>query len=414
MLFISLLALVIATLFLAKVIKVPRNIWLLFLGQPLALSAYPVMVFIGGILGSRIAPDPSLATLPLTLVILTTGVSALPAAVVAKKLGRRYATQLGLFILLLGTVLCSQAAATSSFKVFLAGSVCFGLSMAFIQQLRFAAIESVDSEKDTAKALSVLLLAGIFAAMIGPEMVLFARHWLIESPEGYAGSFLGVSLLICLSMAILIFFQDPQQQQQTDETAARPLTVIVKQPIFIVAVISGAIGYGLMSYIMTATPLSMHQVNGHSLEHTKWVIQSHIAAMYLPSLFTAYLTRKFGLKSLMLSGALIYFVVAAIALSGQQLLHYWWALILLGLGWNFLFLCGTALLPQSYQGSESHKVQALNDFLVFFLQGLFSLLAGWLLFKAGWNMVVYVSIPLTALVFITAIYYYRMEKPQEK
>lgn len=410
MFYISLLVLAATTIYFAKVAKLPRNIYLLFLGQPLALSAYPVMVFIGGILGSRIAPDTSLATLPLTVVILTTGISALPAAMLAKKLGRRNATLLGLSILLLGTLLCARAAMSDNFYLFLTAASCFGLSMAFIQQLRFAAIESVDNEQDTAKALSILLLAGIFAAILGPEVVLLARHWLVDSPQGYAGSFLGVALLVCLSMLVLQFLQNPQAKAQTCDEPSRPLSVIVKQPVFIVAVISGAIGYGLMSYIMTATPLSMHQVNGHSLEHTKWVIQSHIAAMYLPSLVTGILTKKFGLRVLMLTGAVIYFIVAIIALSGQALMHYWWALILLGLGWNFLFMSGTALLPQSYRASESHKVQATNDFLVFFLQGLFSLLAGWLLFKSGWDVVVYVSIPFTILVFITAVYYYQLDK----
>lgn len=411
MLLLSLLALLAVTFYLAKFSQMPRNIWLLFLAQPLALSAYPVMVFIGGLLATRIAPDPSLATVPLTIVILTTGIFAWPAAFIARKLGRRNATLLGLGILFSGALLCAKAAADSQFYWLLAGSVCFGMSMAFIQQLRFAAIESVTDNIDTAKVLSTLLFAGIFAALIGPEVVLKARHWIVDSPQGYAGSFVAIAILVFCSAVILWFFQNPVISHHNMAEAPRPLGVIVKQPIFVIAVISGAVGYGLMSYIMTATPLSMHQVNGHSLEHTKWVIQSHIAAMYLPSLITPYLTRKLGLKVLMLSGALIYLVVAMIALSGQALMHYWWALVLLGLGWNFLFLTGTALLPHSYNSAESHKVQALNDSLVFFSQGLFSLLAGWLLFKASWAVVIYVSMPLTLVVLVAAIYHFKMTIP---
>ena len=161
---------------------------------------------------------------------------------------------------------------------------------------------------------------------------------------------------------------------------------------------------------MTATPLSMHHLHGHSLNDTKWVIQSHIAAMFIPSLFTALLVKKMGLKNLMLVGTFIYALVTVIALSGEHVMHYWWALVLLGVGWNFLFLTGTSLLPQSYQASERHKVQAINDFIIFGFQATASLMAGWILFKAGWHVVVLTSLPFILVLFVVSWFYFKHER----
>ena len=168
-----------------------------------------------------------------------------------------------------------------------------------------------------------------------------------------------------------------------------------------------------MSYLMTATPLSMHHMQGHSLNETKWVIQSHIAAMYIPSLLTPFLVKKIALKGLLLVGSIIYLVVALIAFSGQEVMHYWWALILLGIGWNFLFLTGTSLLPQSYKASERHKVQATNDFVLFGFQAFASLMAGWVLFAGGWNYVVLTSLPFIVILIFINVAYFRHENKQQ-
>jgi len=161
---------------------------------------------------------------------------------------------------------------------------------------------------------------------------------------------------------------------------------------------------------MTATPLSMHHMQGHSITETKWVIQTHIAAMYLPSLLTPFLIKRIGLKGLLIIGCLIYAVVALITLSGQHVMHYWWALLLLGIGWNFLFLTGTSLLPQSYTSNERHKVQATNDFILFVVQALASLMAGWVLFSGGWEWLVLSSLPFIISLFIIAWYFHHLDQ----
>lgn len=404
--FITLALLLCTFVVLQRMFKLPSNIWLLFLIQPLVMAASPVIVFIGGILSTSMGADPALVTLPVTVMILGVASAAIPAALLAKAKGRRFATCTGFSIGLLGTLLAMFSALNASFEVFVLASLLFGASTAFIQQLRFAAIESVNNSKDVPTVLSILMLSGIFSAFLGPEIAVTAKDW-INSPHGYAGSFLFLAGLFVLAMVLMANFKNPEIQHNENQGVARPLTEIVKQPIFIIAILAAAIGFALMSYLMTATPLSMHHIHGHSLSDTKWVIQSHIAAMFIPSLFTAWLVKKVGLKALLLLGTIIYTLVTLVAFSGEQVMHYWWALILLGVGWNFLFLTGTSLLPQSYRPSERHKVQAINDFIIFGFQATASLLAGWVLFKAGWHFVVITSLPFIVILFVVSWFYYR-------
>jgi MFS family permease len=396
---------------LAKVLKLPRNIWLLFLVQPLAMSASPVIVFIGGILSTKLAPDPSLATLPLTLMIIGIACSTIPAAMLAKKYGRKKAFNIGLTLSALGSIIAMFAAIHASFTLFLVACICIGSSIAFIMQFRFAAIDSVTNQDDVAKVVSVLMFAGIFAAFIGPEIAVMGKDWLV-SPYGYAGSFLGLAIMVVVSLVIFQWFKEPEIHHDPIQGKERPLSTIVKQPFFIIAILAAAIGYGLMSLLMTATPLSMHNMQGMSLIDTKWVIQSHIAAMYLPSLFSGLLVKQLGLKNVLLLGILLFVGVAIIALNGQHLMHYWWTLVLLGVGWNLLFLTGTVLLAECYHAVERHKVQAINDFIIFSIQALASLLAGWILFKGGWHTLVYSTMPFILLIFIANIVFYRLKYPK--
>ncbi|MBA6252210.1 MFS transporter [Colwellia sp. MB3u-55] len=403
--YITLALLMISAFFLSRYFTLPKNIWLLFIAQPLVMAASPVIVFIGGILSTRMASDPSLATLPVTVMILGVACGAIPAAMLAKNKGRRFAIFTGYSVGLVATLTAMVSALIANFELFVFAGLLFGISTSFIQQLRFAAIESIKDDKDIPTVLSILMLSGIFSAFLGPEIAVVAKDWL-ASPYGYAGSFLVLAGLIVCAMIIMLNFKNTQIESHQQVGDTRPLSEIIKQPIFIIAILSAAIGFALMSYLMTATPLSMHQMSGHSLHETKWVIQSHIAAMFIPSFFTAWLIKRIGLKSLMLIGTVIYALVAVVALSGEQVMHYWWALILLGIGWNFLFLTGTTLLPQSYKPSERHKVQAINDFIIFGLQATASLLAGWVLFKAGWHTVVLTSMPFIAILFVVTWFYY--------
>lgn len=406
---VTICALVITTFILKRLFELPRNIWVLFLAQPLMMSSGPVIVFIGGILASEMVEDKSLATLPVTFMILGVASAAFPAAVCARKFGRKIASLIGFGIGLLASLLAAYAAYQLSFTLFTLASMMIGVCTAFVQQLRFAAIESINNKDKIPTVLSILMLSGIFAAFIGPEIALVGKD-LVDSPHGFTGSFIMLSFLVLIAMFIFLAFSNPTSQSQSIDKSPRPTIEIIKQPIFIISVVAAALGFALMSYVMTATPLSMHHVHGHSLSDTKWVIQSHIAAMFIPSLFTAILVKKLGLHRLMLIGTFIYTFVALIALSGEQVVHYWWALLLLGIGWNFLFLTGTSLLPQSYEENERHKVQAINDFIIFGSQAAASLLAGWVLFKAGWYAVILSTAPFIFILFWVSWRYWRYQK----
>lgn len=400
------IAIVVSAILLTQKFSLPRNISLLFMAQPLVMCSAPIIVFIGGLLSSELTTNPSLATLPISLMILGVAAGSIPAAMIARIHGRKFAVFAGFSSLLIASLLAVTATKLALFELFTFASFLFGIGGAFTQQLRFAAIESTDNEEDIPKILSILMLSGVFAAFLGPEIAVTAKEWIV-SPHGYAGSFLLLALFISLAALIMVFFKEPQIKETVSTGEARPLAEIVKQPIFIISICTATIGYALMSYLMTATPLSMHHMQGHSLVETKWVIQSHIAAMYIPSLLTPWLIKKMALKGLLKLGSMIYIAVALIAFSGQEVMHYWWALILLGVGWNFLFLTGTSLLPQSYHASERHKVQATNDFILFGFQAFASLMAGWILFAGGWNYLVLSSLPFMFALLIVNIVYHR-------
>jgi len=390
-------------------VRLPKNVWLLFLAQPLAMSSASMVVFAGGLLSTKIAPSPELATLPLTLMILGTASAVIPASMLMKKIGRRFGTICGLSTALIGALLCAVSAIEIYFLGFVIGAFLLGASMAFVAQMRFAAIESLKDISDSPKAISVLMISGMFAAILGPEVAVLAKDW-VDAPFGFAGSFLVLAGLILTSILVIWHLAPIGVAEHHLDKEPRSLNTIALQPIFIIAVSAGAIAYSVMSYVMTATPLSMHELQGHGLNETKWVIQSHIIAMYLPSLFSAYLIRFIGIAKLMLIGCVMYGLVVMVALSGQETMHYWWAMVLLGIGWNFLYTSGTLLLPESYQAHERFKVQAMNDFLIFGVQALASLSAGFILFSQGWNLLISFSIPIILIIFFISVWYFFISK----
>ena len=273
-----------------------------------------------------------------------------------------------------------------------------GWATAAGHQYRFAALEKV-VPAFAAKATSILLLGGILAAFVGPELAVFGRN-VLETP--FAGSY----LLLCLSYAsaVLLLSSIPDSVVKSEEHPldGRPLSIIVRTPVVILAICASGVGYGVMSFLMTATPISMHHDAGHSLESTKFVIQSHIIAMYLPSLAYPYLLRRLGHRNMMFAGAFALTVSLFIALSGISIANYWWALVFLGLGWNFLFLGGTNILVFGYRPAERFRVQSMNDFMVFSIQAFVSLSSGWFLFYFGWHGLLFGVFPLIIAFWILA------------
>ncbi|MDO6748568.1 MFS transporter [Gilvimarinus sp. 1_MG-2023] len=388
--------------------RLPRNLWVLAATLSLVMTAIPLMVLISGLLGSELASNPALATLPLACAVIGTAIVTIPAALLVRAKGRRFAGFTGIACVGGGALSGLLATELNSFTCLLLGAVLIGGAMAFFQQFRFAAIESLSNPADAGPAVSVIMLSGIVSALIGPELGAWGRYW--PGFAQYSGSF--ILLLIIVGLAALVFngFHNPLLQKTDEPDGGRPLGQVIRQPVFIIALASAAIGYAVMSFLMTSTPISMHSHHGHSLLDAKWVIQSHLLAMFLPSLFSGFLLQKFGVLRLMLAGGALYIGVLIVALSGQALLHYWWALVLLGIGWNFLFLAGTTLLSKSHSNAERFKVQAVNDFSVFSLQALASLSAGWVLVQYGWSTQVWLSLlPVGVLLMLALWMFFRRD-----
>jgi len=400
------LLLLIATLGL-RYSTLPQNIWLLFIVQPLATSAFPVIVLAGGLLSIKIAPYPELATLPLTLMIVGTATTVVPATLLMKRVGRKTGTLWGLSIALLGSLLAVFSALTGQFWLLALGGYLVGCSLAFVAQLRFAAIESLDNPLLAPKAISLLMASGLFTAMLGPEIAVASAD-LIDSPHGFAGSFLVMGIFLFIAALVVSRLNPIKTQVDETEGEIRKTSTIIKQPLFIIAFSSAVIGYSVMSFLMTASPLSMSEHHGYDLDSVKWVVQSHILAMYLPSLVYAPLEKYFGIGRLMAAGTLFYVLVIVAAMAGHSVMHFWWSMVLLGIGWNFLFTSGTLLLPRTYHSAERFKIQAVNDFGMFTIQAIASLTAGVILFSQGWSALLSVTVPAVLLMFLITLWYYRI------
>jgi MFS family permease len=300
-------------------------------------------------------------------------------------------------------VLAGIAIEKSLFWLYCIATACTGVTIAFSQQFRFAAAESVSLHR-AGLAISLILIGSIGGAFLGPELISqgerFADNAFIGALQAAAGLFcIAAILLACLSLpeTIATTDQDPAQ-------APRPLLEIAQNPYFILAVLSGTVGYGVMTYIMTATPVSMHVHDGHSLTDTAEVIRAHVLGMYVPSLFSGLLITRFGEKPIITLGLIAYVVTLAAAFAGQQVMHYAISMILLGVGWNFMFVGGTTLLVSTYRASERFRVQGVNDAAVFGTSAVGSLLAGTLLSSFGWTTVVASTIPALAVVTVTLIW----------
>jgi MFS family permease len=356
----------------------------------LMMAGTSLMVLLAGIIGTEIAPSADLATLPIALVVVGVAASTLPTGKLLHRFGRRRVFIAYGLIAISAALLAMQSLVSHTFTGFCLAALMMGWSGAAGHQYRFAALEAVPAEI-APKATSFLLLGGILAAFIGPELAVRGRGLLDTE---YAGSFLLLSLSYLTGIMIISFNQDIKIGQAEHHGSGRPLSEILRSPVILLAVSAAALGYGIMSFIMTATPISMHNHSGHSLEATKLVIQSHIVAMYLPALIFPWLFSKLGFRGMMWAGVATYLACLGIAAINTNFLNYWLALVLLGAGWNFLFLSGTNLLPRGYRPEERFRVQSTNDFLVFSIQAVVSLSSGWFLFHWQWPGVIAACFPL--------------------
>ena len=378
--------------------NLPIQVWRLMLTYALMMAGTSLTVLIAGIIGSHFAPSPGLATLPVALSIVGLATSTLPTGRLQHRYGRRKVFIGYGFLAVSAALLAALSLVQHSFVGFCAATVMMGWSAAAGHQYRFAAMECVSAEQ-APKATSVLLFGGILAAVVGPEIAVRGQ-FLLATP--FAGSYLLLAGIYILGIVLMAFYREARAGEFLHGRQGRPLREVIRSPVIILAVAASALGYGVMSFVMTAGPVSMHEHAGHSMQATKWVLQSHIAAMYLPSLVYPWLYSRMGYRGLMWTGVAALLACLFIGSLNTDFLHFWLTMVILGVGWNFLFLSGTNLLRYGYRDEERFKVQSFNDFLVFSIQGVASLGSGWFLYHWGWQGVLYASAPLVLLFALLA------------
>ncbi|MBK1887737.1 MFS transporter [Marinobacter sp. DY40_1A1] len=375
----------------------PFNVWVLVAAQALAMCTAPFIVFIGSIQGRLLAPAPEYATLPVGLVVVGTVLAIKPATWLMERLGRKQVMLLGTSMGMLAGILGALASWLALFPLLCLAAVVGGTGLAVVHQYRFAAMESVPPSM-AGSAASRVLLGGLIAAWLGPEIAALGSGAGTDHP--FLTSWLALAAVQFAALVILgLGYRAKSELVRAAHASGggRPMKEILAIPLIWVAISGAAIGYAVMSFIMTATPLSMTEMAGHDLDDAKRVIQLHIMAMYLPSLISGWLTRVVGIPLMMAAGLLAYLGCIVLAASGIEFHHYLSALVLLGIGWNFLFVGGTTLLPRGYTDAERFRVQGLNDVFVFGSQATAALSAGVILSWVGWSALVMVAVPFLVI-----------------
>ena len=374
-----------------------RNLGLLVAVQSLGGASPPIIISLGGLVGQMLSSTPSAATLPVSLYQLGLALSTLPAAWLMHRAGRRTAYLLGAVMGMLSGLVAAWGISQSDFMLFCLGTTLAGFYGACVQSYRFAAIDAVGDPARHAGAISRVMVGGLIAAVIGPQVVIWTRDTLPMTP--FAGSFYSQAALALLALPLLLLLRLPPAPPKAVAHGARDLSEIVRTPQFIVAATAGVVSYGLMAFLMTAAPMAMVGC-GHSVGEAALGIQWHVLAMFAPSFVTGRLIAHFGKRRITALGLIMIAMAGGLALLGLELLHFWGALILLGVGWNFGFIGATALLTECYRPAERAKVQAFNDFLVFGTVAVASFGSGELLHTAGWNGINYGMLPLVAVVLL--------------
>ena len=360
------------------------------------MTGSAALITLGGIVGRDLAPTAALATLPVSMLVVGTALATVFASWTMARIGRARGFACGAGIGCAGAFCAIASLAGGSFVLFCGAAVLMGAANAFAQQYRFAAMESV-SPAAAGMAVSITLAGSLFGAVLGPELAARGEAWV--AGVRFSGTFLAVAGCYLSAGVLLLWLRIPPVSIPAAASAgARPLRAMARNRTFVVAVLGAAAGYGVMAFVMTAAPLAMHVVDGHSLAHTAAVIQAHVLGMYAPSLVTGLLLTRFGCGPVMSAGALFLCVSLAAGFVGREIPHYGVSMIALGVGWNFLFVGGTTLLGSAHRPGERFRAQAFNDFTVFGISAAGSLGAGVVMQLYGWNAVLWASVPAIVLV----------------
>jgi MFS family permease len=373
--------------------KQHRNVLVLSCCQATLQTTGITMIAVTGLAGAMLATNRAFATVPLTCYVVGAALTTIPASLLMRAIGRRPGFQCGTALGMAGAALCALAVYVGSFALLCAGMTVMGMYTSFGKYYRFAAAD-VASVDFRAKAISLTLAGGIAGGIFGPEMAKRTKDLFVGQP--YVGSYLSLIFVCMLATLLLTRLDIPKLPEHERRETGRPLAAIMRQPVFVVAALSAALSYGIMNLFMTSTPLAMH-AHDHPFNDAAFVLEWHVIGMYGPSFFTGWLIHRIGVLNVILVGIALLLISIVSALSGTALVNFWMALFLLGVGWNFMYVGGSALLTECYSPSERAKTQAANDFLVFMTMAVSSTSSGVLMSKSGWHAVNYGSIPFLVL-----------------
>ncbi len=376
-----------------------RNVTLLALSQAILITGTSLLLATCALVGMRLTSIKSLATLPLALLFLAQMATTIPASLYMQRVGRRLGFMTSSVFGMAGAAIATIGIFKAEFSIFCFGAVFIGLFNGFGQYYRFAAAETAP-EDYRSRAISYVLAGGLIAAFAGPNLAKWSRQLL---PAEFAGSYVILVGIYLLALTVAFFLRMPDPGPAERSTGGRPLGEIARQPAYLVAVASAMVGYGVMNFIMIATPLAMHDV-AHPFSDTALVIQWHVFGMFVPSFFTGQLIRKFGTANIILAGVLLLGLCVGINFTGIAVIHFWSSLVFLGFGWNFMFVGATTLLTETYFPREKAKAQALNDFIVFGTVALTSLSSGAVQNVLGWKTINMAVIPFLLIIIVANLW----------
>jgi len=370
-----------------------KNVAVLAVCQALLFTNNSILITVNALAGYALAADKALATLPVTSYFVGSALATLPLAMLMKRYTRRTGFTVGALFAIAGSLVCAAAVYTGNFWLLCFGVVVLGAYFAAGQQYRFAAADSVTGNFRS-RAISLVLAGGIAGGFLGPETSKLTTDLIADHP--YTGAYFSLVAFALLSILALRWLEIPPLPESERREAGRPLGEIARQPVFAVALLCGMVSYGVMNLLMTATPLAM-DVSAHPFSETAFVIQWHIVGMFAPSFVTGNLINRLGVMTVLLAGVALNIVCVAIALAGVDVMHFWLALVLLGIGWNFMFVGATALLTESHTPAERAKVQGVNESAIFITMMVSSLASGALFTIQGWHAMNLWAVPVLLL-----------------
>jgi MFS family permease len=368
--------------------------------QALLFTNNSTLIAINGLAGLSLAPNAALATLPVTCWVLGGAIATMPASFHMKRVGRQRGLTSGTLWGIGGALVCALAIWLQSFWLLCLGTLVWGTYNAYGQYYRFAAAD-IATPDFRATAISLVLAGGLVGGILGPTT---SRYTIDLLQPKFMGAYLALIVFAVATMVLLRFIRIPTPSASERAAAGRPLRQIAAQPKFVVAVLSSAIGYGVMNFLMTSTPIAM-QVCGHPYGDAAFVISSHVVAMFAPSFVTGRLIRAAGVLPVMLAGAFLNLVCIGVALAGVAVANFWWSMVLLGVGWNFLYIGGTTLLTETYRPEERAKAQGANDQAIFIMMAISSFTSGMTVTTAGWERVNLMALPLIGAVAVMLFWF---------